>query len=429
MRRSAAQAVAEAVRGLPAEILGDLYSSPVRKADALRELAPLGLPLERWTRARLVVLLGELGMLTDAEDRRELLRMLKRRAVIGVEGLELHELVELVLAEGLKLAAGGHVDCASAPPVARITCADCREYLATLPDESVDAVVCDPPYELDYMASAWDRSGIAYDPIVWREVLRVLKPGGFVVAFGGSRTYHRLGMAIEDAGFEIRDSLLWLYGTGFPASLNLARCLGPAFEGLGTALKPAHEPAILARKPFRGTVAANVLAHGTAGLNVGACRIPREDNKSNWPANVMHDGSEPVLAGLDSAARFFYCAKVSKAEREEGLDERFDVASAGELTGGRAEGSDGLKSPRAGAGRTSGGRRNIHPTVKPIALMRWLIRLVTPPGGIVLDPFAGSGSTGCAAVLEDRPFLGCELSPEYAAIARARIEHRRKKHT
>lgn len=309
--------------------------------------------------------------------------------------------------------------------------ADCREYLAQLDDDSVDACVTDPPYELGFMGKSWDRTGIAYDPAVWAHVLRVLKPGGHVVAFGGSRTYHRLGTAIEDAGFAIRDSLLWLYGTGFPKSLDVGKAIDKSagatpeaqqWQGYGTALKPAHEPAVLARKPFKGTVASNVLAHGTGGLNIDGCRVSvgkrvpgggkskrgargggiygdgaAEQNASphsngRWPANVAHDGSAPVLAGLDSAARFFYCAKASKAEREAGLD----------------------------AGRKSG-RRNIHPTVKPIALMRWLVRLVTPPGGLVLDPFCGSGTTGCAAALEGLRFIGCELDPRYAAIANARM--------
>jgi site-specific DNA-methyltransferase (adenine-specific) len=238
-----------------------------------------------------------------------------------------------------------------------------------------------------------------------------------------------------------------------PATPEAAR-----WHGWGTALKPAHEPIVVARKPFKGTVAQNVLAHGTGALNIDGCRVGTDgDNSGRWPANVIHDGSEEVLRlfpetgpskaaarggsnpnpmdwgnsrsdgsivkGHDdaggSAARFFYCPKASKRDREEGLD-GFRVASPGELTGGRKEGSAGLDSPRAGAGRTSG-RSNHHPTVKPTDLMRYLCRLVTPPGGIVLDPFTGSGSTGKAAVLEGFRFIGCELSEEYAAIARARI--------
>jgi site-specific DNA-methyltransferase (adenine-specific) len=392
---------------------------------------------------------------------------------------------------------------------------DCRELMAGLADESVDAIVTDPPYELGFMGKSWDASGIAYDLEVWRQALRVLKPGGHLLAFSGSRTYHRMVCAIEDAGFEIRDQIMWLYGSGFPKSHDVSKAIdreagaerrvvgrkenwwipgrrenagmgthewhrpfhdepeacersraitAPAtpeaarWHGWGTALKPAHEPIVVARKPFKGTVAQNVLAHGTGALNIDGCRVGTDgDNSGRWPANVIHDGSEEVLRlfpetgpskaaarggsnpnpmdwgnsrsdgsivkGHDdaggSAARFFYCPKASKRDREEGLD-GFRVASPGELTGGRKEGSAGLDSPRAGAGRTSG-RSNHHPTVKPTDLMRYLCRLVTPPGGIVLDPFTGSGSTGKAAVLEGFRFIGCELSEEYAAIARARI--------
>jgi len=369
---------------------------------------------------------------------------------------------------------------------------DCRELMAGLADGSVDAIVTDPPYELGFMGKSWDASGIAYDLEVWRQALRVLKPGGHLLAFSGSRTYHRMVCAIEDAGFEIRDQIMWLNGNGFPKSHNVSKAIdasimygksnsagmrmfndnhaissrrlngvdsrlrqrgieqgyrtektikrehapitAPAtpeaerWSGWGTALKPAHEPIVVARKPFKGTVAQNVLAHGTGALNIDGCRVGTDgDNSGRWPANVIHDGSDEVLrlfpdarssgkysaqdsgnkadrvtgfggagvpatmyADFGSAARFFYCAKASKRDREEGLD-------------------------------GAGSRANHHPTVKPTDLMRYLCRLVTPPGGIVLDPFTGSGSTGKAAVLEGFRFLGCELSEEYAAIARARI--------
>jgi site-specific DNA-methyltransferase (adenine-specific) len=332
---------------------------------------------------------------------------------------------------------------------------DCRELMASMADGSVDAIVTDPPYELGFMGKSWDASGIAYDAEVWKQALRVLKPGGHLLAFSGSRTYHRMVCAIEDAGFEIRDQIMWLYGSGFPKSHNLAG----DWSGWGTALKPAHEPIVVARKPFKGTVAQNVLAHGTGALNIDGCRVEagrdyldldvtqgvstartswdaRSESRTfvpasgRWPANVIHDGSDEVLRlfpetgpsnaaarggsspnpmswgssrsdgsivkGHDdaggSAARFFYCAKASKRDREEGLD-------------------------------GSGSRANHHPTVKPTDLMRYLCRLVVPPGGIVLDPFTGSGSTGKAAVLEDFWFIGIELSEEYSAIARARIQH------
>ena len=392
---------------------------------------------------------------------------------------------------------------------------DCREVMAGLADDSVDAIVTDPPYELGFMSKSWDSSGIAYDLEVWRQALRVLKPGGFLLAFSGSRTYHRMVCAIEDAGFEIRDQIMWIYGSGFPKSHDVSKAIdreagaerqvigrkedwrpsgrrehagmgthewhrpwqddpeacersraitAPATEaartwsGWGTALKPAHEPIVVARKPFKGTIAANVLAHGTGALNIDGCRVGTEGGTRNegkfgwggsrggervtitgidagrWPANVIHDGSDDVLrlfpetaparrnvtsdrravpfmqAGGEktggfsgrrdpsnshddaggSAARFFYCAKASKRDREEGLQ-----------PGDR--------------------RANIHPTVKPTDLMRYLCRLVTPPGGLVLDPVTGSGSTGKAAVLEGFRFIGAELSEEYAAIARARI--------
>jgi site-specific DNA-methyltransferase (adenine-specific) len=322
----------------------------------------------------------------------------------------------------------------------RILIGDCRERLRELPDASIDSVVCDPPYEIGFMGKAWDATGIANDVTVWRECLRVLKPGSHLVAFSGTRTYHRMACAIEDAGFEIRDQLAWVYGSGFPKSHNQP-------GGWGTALKPAWEPICLARKPLVGTVAANMAAYGTGCLNIDGCRVSLPDGDAlhdgvkhdghaldangawgfkavdrapglgRWPANIIHDGSDEVLAGfpetqdgvavrsrsggnnifsdkakpqLDdmgyggggSAARFFYCAKATTEERGEG---------------------------------------NNHPTVKPIDLMRWLCRLVTPKGGTVLDPFAGSGSTLIAADAEQFHAIGCELSPDYAAIAERRV--------
>ncbi len=368
---------------------------------------------------------------------------------------------------------------------------DCIRALRVFGAGRFDSIVSDPPYELGFMGKRWDASGIAFSLDLWREALRVLKPGGHMLAFGGTRTYHRMACAIEDAGFEIRDSLHWFYGTGFPKSLN-------AGEGRGTALKPAHEPIVLARKPLIGTVAANVLAHGTGAINVDACRIATDDNLNGgaysgderqrenysatdsnadasltrlrrgvgeytqptgrWPANVLLD--EDAAAELDAqsgtltsgkmpagqkragrsgvafgimagdttttttigdsggASRFFYVAKPSRAERDQGC-ESLPARSGGEATD-RADDSAGVANPRAGAGRT-GGARNYHPTVKPIALMRYLVRLVTPPGGVVLDPFTGSGTTGAAAMLEGRGFCGIEREPEYFEIAKLRI--------
>lgn len=428
---------------------------------------------------------------------------------------------------------------------------DCRELLRALPDASIDSVVTDPPYELGFMGKKWDASGVAYDVQTWREVLRILKPGGHLLAFGGTRTYHRMACAIEDAGFEIRDSIHWVYGTGFPKSLDVSKAIdkdvghwrgrageklsdnramsaanyertpkgdpvtaaAAAWEGWGTALKPAHEPIVVARKPLERTVAKNVLAHGVGGLHVDACRVgdevrynPAAANKpggnalnmsavgmpeaegractGRFPPNVLlshssgcvevgtrverghrgypdgpggngfhggvgreADGSRvephaPIpdrevpefectegcpVAAIDQqsdpsgASRFFpvfYCAKPSRKERDLGCAALPD-RTPGEMTD-REDGSTGLRSPRAGAGRTSGGR-NSHPTVKPLELMRWLVRLVTPPGGCVLDPFSGSGTTGMAALLEKCNFLGCELDEAYARIAERRI--------
>ena len=366
---------------------------------------------------------------------------------------------------------------------------DCRQLLAAMPSESVDAIVTDPPYELGFMGKGWDASGIAYDTDVWRQALRVLKPGGHLLAFGGSRTYHRMAVAIEDAGFEILDCIMWLYGSGFPKSHDISKAIdreagavrevvgtkvgtrgaagtgmehsmpgkatgvkqercdvditAPAtpeakrWDGWGTALKPAHEPIVVARKPLRGTVAGNVLAYGTGAINVDGCRVGTEGGtrgadydktglfgiggkcvitqleSGRWPANVIHDGSEEVVAGFPGEeARFFYCAKASASDRDEGLDGFTEVRVFGD--GGAS--LDGISN-------TSSGRRNFHPTVKPTDLMRYLVRLVTPPGGLVLDPFTGSGSTGKAAVLEGFRFVGCELTPEYHAIAEARIGH------
>lgn len=362
----------------------------------------------------------------------------------------------------------------------------CEDVLKTLADNSVDAIVTDPPYGLSFMNHKWD-----YDvPTVeqWQECLRVLKPGGHLLAFGGSRTYHRLVVNVEDAGFEIRDQILWIYGSGFPKSHNL----DGDFDGWGTALKPAHEPIVMARKPFKNTVSANMAEHGTGAININACRIPTDEAlnggaggllshqrdgtepfadyeqapEGRWPANIIHDGSDVVVSAFPdakgqqgdlketgrarpsqgrygdmappkahvarvesekSAARFFYCAKVKPKERDEGL-ERFIATSASDMTGGRKEGSVGINDPRAGAGRTSGAKNN-HPTVKPIALMSYLCRLITPPGGTVLDPWMGSGSTGRAAIEEGFNFIGIDLNPDYVTIASARIAHSFKKTT
>jgi len=316
---------------------------------------------------------------------------------------------------------------------------NCLHVLGRMPDNSVSAIVTDPPYGLSFMGRGWDK--VLPDPAIWRECLRVLKPGGHMVAFGAPRVYHRLAVDIEDQGFEIRDCLMWLYGSGFPKSLNVGKAL-PAWEGFGTALKPAWEPILLARKPLGTTVAKCVLAHGTGALNIDATRIGtskdvpasvsrstdrtsygaaketgaesgHDPNVGRWPANLILD------EGPEDWRRYFYCAKASRSEREAGLD-AFEVAHVDPT---RAEGSDGRKSPRAGAGRGSK-RKNAHPTVKPLALMRWLVRLVGGDGsGLIMDPFTGSGTTGAACAAEGRAFLGCELDARHAAVARARIAH------
>lgn len=334
------------------------------------------------------------------------------------------------------------------------------EILKNFNDNSFDSVVTDPPYGLAFMGKKWDYDVPSAE--LWREVLRVLKPGGHVLSFGGTRTYHRMVVNMEDAGFEIRDQLQWIYGSGFPKSLDVSKALDKAYgaerevvgaakrsgsnsrafqsedkttagqhfdtapstdlakqwNGWGTALKPANEPIVLARKPIVGTVAANVEKFGTGALNIDASRIQTSDvipsvqnqnirghmigsgdsgkerdttyvqsAQGRWPANVLFD--EVAAAVLDEqsgekkpTSRFFYVAKASKKERGDG---------------------------------------NIHPTVKPVKLMEYLVRLITPPGGTVLDPFTGSGTTGVAAKRLGFEFVGCELSEEYADIASKRI--------
>lgn len=391
--------------------------------------------------------------------------------------------------------------------------------LKTLAECSVDSVVTDPPYGIGFMGKAWDGADISaraekrrqhpsQDPTArspngghksaaaaaagrynlttvgmlafqefsaeWAgEVLRVLKPGGYLLSFASARTYHRMVCGIEDAGFEIRDCIQWIFGSGFPKSKNL----DGDWQGWGTALKPAHEPICVARRPLVGTVAANVLQFGTGALNIDGCRVGGDGGKKwetprggiwssdstaqsalvdnplgRWPANVIHDGSDEVVAlfpqapgqlcgvgpqhgekasintfgdygpreqfnprgDTGSAARFFYCSKASRADRNEGCEamERKPLHwSSGDKNPGSFQGE--------GTDKTS---QNNHPTVKPTNLMRYLCRLVTPPGGIVLDPFMGSGSTGKAAILEGFKFIGIEREADYISIATARID-------
>jgi site-specific DNA-methyltransferase (adenine-specific) len=494
---------------------------------------------------------------------------------------------------------------------------DCIDVMRAMPDNSVDSIVTDPPYHLTagkkggtgeasvsldtphgrarisagFMGMTWDGGNIAFTVELWAEALRVLKPGGHLLAFSGSRTYHRMACAIEDAGFEVRDRMLnlcgpetkygalwdslndeqrgalaellndqlglgseaaWTYGSGFPKSMNVSKAIDKAagaerevlsegkavkrmipgadqnetgswikdngreyvptvtvpatdaarqWDGWGTALKPAHEPICVARKPLIGTVAANVLAHGTGALNIDGCRVAHvtvgdgnlalnphlrshinggnggniiaheperrvvtPDLAGRWPANLIHDGSAEVVAlfpanagasapvrGTEpssvtdaiygkfagrvpgqfyddsgSAARFFYCAKASKSDRNEGCEnmpvvgvsQQYGLKTSVDAREGRTEGE-----------RTNTERANTHPTVKPTDLMAYLVRLVTPPGGVVLDPFMGSGSTGKAAMREGFRFIGAELSPDYLAIAEARIASEQAKAT
>jgi site-specific DNA-methyltransferase (adenine-specific) len=376
----------------------------------------------------------------------------------------------------------------------KVLAGSCLDRLLELEDNSIDAVVTDPPYELGFMGKSWDSSGIAYNVEVWRQCLRVLKPGGHILAFGGSRTWHRLAVAIEDAGFELRDSIAWIYGSGFPKSLDVSKAIDktagaernkiPAtgglhknsslnddnwskigdsealmdssdavtpdaqkWQGWGTALKPAFEPVVVGRKPLVGTVAANVLEWGVGGLNIDGTRIGTDGgtkgtgidlshrvgdaktgfrknnevtqlNAGRWPSNVMLD--EYIASLVDEqqeeVSRFFYVAKASKRDRNEGLD---GLEAQRHSDREKADGVGG-DNPR---NRSNQEKQNFHPTVKPTDLMRNLIRLVTPIGGTVLDPFTGSGSTGKAAILEGMQFVGCELTPEYLPIIEGRINY------
>ena len=397
----------------------------------------------------------------------------------------------------------------------KLICGNSIEELKQFPDNHFDSIVTDPPYELGFMGKSWDSTGIAYNEELWSECFRVLKPGGHLIAFSGSRTYHRMAVAIENSKFEIRDQMMWIYGTGFPKSLNISKAIDKKFgaereiiginktnltvyqaigetntsgtinitapsteqakqwDGWGTALKPAHEPMVLARKPLsEKTVAENVLKWGVGGLNIDGCKVgseirttpinsldKREDedslfdslhthiqrkrielNTGRFPANLIHDGSEEVesvfpnskgarsqnnnsniniyqgqslhnsnstLNGFrewyndsGSASRYFYCAKASKKDR-----------------------NDGFKDGSVEDKFTTKPSANNHPTVKPTDLMAYLCRLVTPPNGLILDPFNGSGSTGKAAMRENFNYVGIDLSQEYLDISKARIDN------
>jgi DNA modification methylase len=293
--------------------------------------------------------------------------------------------------------------------------------LAKLPDGCADSVVADPPYGLHFGGEAWDRfggGGLATPEAFERwtarwaaECARLLKPGGHLLAFGAPRTFHRLVSGVEDAGLEIRDTLMWVFAQGLPKSHKLP-------GGRGTGLKPAVEPIVLARAPLEGTTIQNLARWGTGALNIDATRI---GEARYWPAHLTLSHSQKCLDGScagdcavrsldrqrEDLNRLFFCAKAPRREREAGCEQL--PARLAELYTGSSH------KPRV--------LRNIHPTVKPVELMRWLVKLVTPPGGLVLDPFAGSGSTGIAAVMEDRSFLGLEREPSYVDIACARLTH------
>ena len=324
---------------------------------------------------------------------------------------------------------------------------------ATFGDCSLDACVTDPPYGIEFMGKGWDNA-IAFQKATWAEVLRVLKPGAHLIAFGGDRTYPRLACAIENAGFEIRNSLAWIYGSGLAKSYNLrrhpicdcepfralnngafsqrgtcSRCgkLRKEFEGFGTALKPAMELLCLARKPLTGTLASNVSEWGTGALNIDGCRIDEEASRNlgRWPANLIHDGSEEVLAAFPLAPGKLAKASTSNAQR-----------ARQNVYGAMTKGSNG-REPRGDTGSAArffycvkaskkdrAGSR--HPTVKPLALLRYLVRLVTPSDGRVLDPFAGSGTTLQAAVEEGFFAVGIEKEAEYITDIERRMRQAKK---
>lgn len=320
-------------------------------------------------------------------------------------------------------------------------CGDSSE--ADLSENIVDAIVTDPPAGIGFMGKAWDKDRGGRDAwIQWladtlSPAYRALKPGGHALVWAIPRTSHWTAMALELAGFEIRDVVMHVFKTGFPKSLTPNSA--PIPKGTGTALKPACEHWILARKPPAGTIAETAAKHGTGVLQIDACRDGSEPPKpvhsgrkggdqlygvsGKYTSNVSELGRWPAHLVADegiSPLAYFVVAKPSRKEKDAGL-EHLPTVGGGEATG-RKEGSAGTKNPRAGAGRT-GGAKNYHPTIKAQALMRWLIRLITPPGGVVLDPFCGSGSTGVAAIAEGHEFIGIEQSENYCEIAKARLEH------
>jgi site-specific DNA-methyltransferase (adenine-specific) len=370
---------------------------------------------------------------------------------------------------------------------------DNREILKHLDANSLDACVTDPPYELGFMGRHWDASGVAYDKYLWAEVWRVLKPGGHLLAFGGTRTWHRLAVAIEDAGFEVRDSMAWMYGSGFPKSLDVSKAIDKAagaerereepqsrknsspaivqsgfgadgwapqvkeavtdaakqWQGWGTALKPAFEPVVVARKPLTGTVAENVQQWGTGALNIDGCRIgtdggtagatsgpsdgiygnglngkhpaPPVAGLGRWPANVILDESQ--AAELDrqsgwSVSRSGGASGTTWTVNGDGAQSRDDQRGGHDDTGGASRFFYTAKADSSERPRVDG---IAHPTVKPLDLMRYLVRLVTPPGGTVLEPFAGSGTTAEACIIEGFRCVAIEMTDDYLPLIMQRI--------
>ena len=411
-----------------------------------------------------------------------------------------------------------------------------QDVLDTFQEESVDCIITDPPYELNFMGKKWDNSGVAFQPDTWKHCFRVLKEGGYLLAFGGTRTFHRIACAIEDAGFEIRDTIMWLYGSGMPKGCDIGLAIDKKngvdnktgkiltngtgkndcivniasgnhkeyferkaqneWDGWGTTLKPAYEPIILARKPLQTTLVDNVLENGLGGLNIDECRVGEEHFEQTqkhiqskgiygdmvvlaksydgrFPANVIltydendfdevcggmpytkSNGSGPNYEKINSenrvyvygknktwyksgthfddegsASRYFYCAKATTKDRDEGLDlAGFETV---QITDGSVRAN-----PETGWAFSANPtpRRNIHPTVKPTELMEYLIKLVAPKGSVILDPFMGSGSTGKAVMFQNRErnanykFIGIEMTPEYLPICQARIDFAKNKY-
>jgi site-specific DNA-methyltransferase (adenine-specific) len=324
---------------------------------------------------------------------------------------------------------------------------DNRQTLKTLADNSIDAIVTDPPYGIDFLGKSWDANTGALE--TYQECLRVLKPGGHIVAFSAARTYHHLAITLEQAGFEIRDQIMWIYSSGFPKSQDVGKSIertnkkknrdddNDSWAGWGTALKPAHEPIALARKPLKQSIAQNCQQWGVGALNIDAARIPYDDGQTNsevgrFPSNVIGE--------IPDYQKYFYCPKVSRKERHTGFG---DLSALNLPDFSRKKDEDGnpvknnsswMYDPKgvdkiqdATTANTNVG--NNHPTVKPIELMKYLIKLITPPGGTVLDPFNGSGSTGCAAVELGHEYIGCELDEKYVEIAKKRIEAWNKEDT